>query len=187
MHSRTLLTSEFGRRVNRLTIDASVDRKKTVITFDTGSARSIIRSSVAEGRRIEPLSQNLVLRTVTGETAAVLGEVEVELQLGSLRLFPRVLVADNEDEFILGMNLIWRYGLACCSRRNTLQFGSEKFVLSRGKEDPVIPIRAVETIKVPSVAEKVIVGGSTRDPGSCAGLIQQLKPKSKHCVRVEQR
>ena len=184
MHSRTLSTSEFGRRNNRLTIEGSVDRKKTVITFDTGSARSIIRSSVAEGRRIKPLSQNLVLRTVTGETAAVLGEVEVELQLGSLRLFPRVLVADIEDEFILGMDLIWRYGLAFDSRRNTLRFGSEKFVLSRGKEDPVIPIRAVEIIKVPSVAEK---DGSNRDPGSCVGLVQQPQPKSKRCVRVEQR
>lgn len=81
--------------------------------FDFGSARSIIiRYTVVEGRIAESLSQNLRLRTVTGETAAVMGDVEVVLQLGSLRLYLGILVAYIKDEFIHYLNLIRRYDLA---------------------------------------------------------------------------
>lgn len=41
------------------------------------------------------------MRIVTGETAVVMGEVEVELQLGKFCLYPRALGADIEDKLIL--------------------------------------------------------------------------------------
>lgn len=40
---------------------------------------------------------------MTGETSEALGEAEVENKLGQLRTSHRVLVADIDDNFILGM------------------------------------------------------------------------------------
>lgn len=111
------------------------------------------------------------MRTVTDKTAAVRGEVEVQLQLRSLCLFTRVLVANIDNEFIHGMDLIWRYGLAYDSGRNTLRFENEEFLLSRSKEDPTVPIKAVETAKVPSSIVNIVFGGLDRNLGSCLGLV----------------
>src|SRR3978361_1159279 len=179
---RILPIRNFSRTDDSLTIEGKVDDQKITITFDTGATRTIVRSGVVKGKRIEPLSQNLQLRTVTGETAAVMGEVKVNLQLGSFRLEPRILVADIEDEFILGMDLIRQYGLSFDSQLNTLRFGNEEFVLSRGTEEPIIRIRAVKTIRVPSCTEKIILGRLEKNPGSCVGLVEQLDSTNKYLV-----
>src|SRR3978361_2560290 len=78
---RILPIRNFSRTDDSLTIEGKVDDQKITITFDTGATRTIVRSGVVKGKRIEPLPQNLQLRTVTGETAEVMGEVKENLQL----------------------------------------------------------------------------------------------------------
>lgn len=111
------------------------------------------------------------------ETAAVISEVKVEFHLVNFRLYPYTLAANIDNEFS------WRGSdmlvcLAFDSHLNTLRFGKEEFVLSRGKQDPAIQIRKVKTIRVPSSTEKIIFVRLEKNTGSCVGLV----PKNKYPV-----
>lgn len=65
-----------------------------------------------------------------GVISAALGEAEVEVQLGELRIRHKVLVADIDGDLIMGMDLIRKYGLACDPEQLIPKFGNESFVLN---------------------------------------------------------
>ena len=54
-------------------------------------------------------SETIRLKTVTGESAPIMGQAEVEIYIGPLKIRYRALVAGIEDDFILGMDLISRH------------------------------------------------------------------------------
>lgn len=130
---------------------------------------------------IVPLSKQVILRTVTGEEAPVAGEAKIRLSLGRLNLWHKVLVADIEDQFILGMDLIRQHGFAFDNELNILRFGNEEFVLSTNDAYPV-KVRAAETVIIPGSMEMIIKGKLENNPRSYVGFVEQKEISGKCLV-----
>lgn len=63
---------------------------------------------------VSPLMENIVLRTATCcEKSGALSEAEVEVKLRRLQMLHKILVADIDGDFIISIDLIEKYGLAC--------------------------------------------------------------------------
>ena len=60
---------------------------------------------------IELIPETIRLKTLTGESTPLTGEASVEICVGQLRIKHWAFVANMEDDFILGMDLISRHGL----------------------------------------------------------------------------
>nr|WP_253310135.1 reverse transcriptase domain-containing protein [Rickettsia endosymbiont of Ceutorhynchus assimilis] len=144
------------------------------ITFDTGAEVSIIKRTLVKSRAIQPLTRNLSLRTVTGESAAVQGEAMVELTFGSTTFRHRTLVADIEDDFILGMDLIGQHGFSFDPSMNILKFGNEEIVLTTQEESDAVKILATTPVRIPGSTEKIICGKLETNPGCCVGLTRNF-------------
>ncbi|KAJ8949261.1 hypothetical protein NQ318_022774 [Aromia moschata] len=72
---------------------------------DTGATRTIIRPDiVGTAARITPTSWRL--RTATGDPATIRGETNVTIAIGNVSFEHRTLVAEIEDELILGMDIM---------------------------------------------------------------------------------
>ena len=55
-----------------------------------------------------------------------MGEAEIEISIGQLKTKHRALVANIEDDLILGMNLITCHGLMLDLGEKVLRFGNEE-------------------------------------------------------------
>ena len=89
-----------------LTLEGKIDGHMKIITLDIGATVFPIKRSLIYPGRIRPLSKNTILRTVTGDSAPVHGETYINITLGSIKINHRTMIADIEDDFILGMNVI---------------------------------------------------------------------------------
>lgn len=85
--------------IDNLTMMATVNGKNMQITVDTSMVFSIAPT-------VSPLVEKVLLRTVTGQTSAALGETEVKIKLGQLRIHHGVLVANIGDDLVVEMDLI---------------------------------------------------------------------------------
>ena len=179
---RIVSIKSLGKTAESLTIQGEVNGRPITITVDTGAAVSLMRSNVVHGLKIRPLTRRIVLRTVTGDSADVKGETEVQIQLGRLKLRHKVLVADIEDEFILGMDLIRQHGFSFDNKLNVLKFGSEEFVLSQRNEDTAIRVLAADSVRISGNTEKIIFGRLEKNSGSRVGLVQNQDNTCKYLV-----
>lgn len=169
---RILSIRSLGRSADSLVIEGSVNGTPTTFTVDTGAVVSLIRANTVDARNILPLSRRVSLRTVTGDSANVYGEMEVELRLGRMKLYHRVLVADIEDEFILGMDVIKQHGFTFDNKLNILKLGTEEFVLSNTIDEAPIKVKAAKMFRISGNSEKIIFGKLEKNSGSCVGLVQ---------------
>lgn len=159
----------------------TVNGKKTQVTVDTGAMVSIIKKNIAP--TVRPLMEKVLLRTVTGETSPAIGEAEVEVELGQLRIRHRVLVADIDDDFIMGMDLIGKYGLAYDPEERILKIGNESFVLETpGGEARCVRLYASETVRIRGSSEQIINAAMGNDLGSCVGLVEPTEDSHKHLL-----
>ncbi|UYV64719.1 K02A2.6-like [Cordylochernes scorpioides] len=115
----------------------------------------------------------MMLRTVTGDTAPIEGELDVDIRLGGTRFDHRVLVADIEDEFILGMDIIREHGFTFDPTQGILRLGDESFVLStEGEKCEGVRLFACENGCVSGNCEGVIMTVAEAPLGSGVGLIE---------------
>ncbi|KAH1021649.1 hypothetical protein HUJ04_011141 [Dendroctonus ponderosae] len=113
-----------------LTVAGRIQKKDIQITIDTGADVKIVRPDKLAEATIEPLRDQLALRSVTGEACPVNGEADVTIGIGGgLEVQHKDWVAKIKDEFILGMDLIRKYGFSYDHKRNILKFGDEEFTL----------------------------------------------------------
>ncbi|KAJ3651553.1 hypothetical protein Zmor_017585 [Zophobas morio] len=127
------------------TIPGKINGTPAAITIDTGA-------------------EKIRLKTVTGESAPIMGQAEVEIYIGQLKIRYRALVAGIEDDFILGMDLISRHGLTV---------------------DPVEkPVRliACQNVKVKGNAETIVPVRTEIDPGFALGIIQPPHTPKKNLM-----
>ena len=165
-----------------MTIDGKINGRQVTITVDTGAAVSLVKTAVAKGFCVRPLSGNVVLRTVTGETANVQGEADIELQLGRITLRHTTLVADIEDDFILGMDLIRQHGFSFDNKLNILKFANQEFILSKNWAEKSIAVRAANTVRISGNTERIVYGRLEKTSGSCVGLVEPGGPSSNYLV-----
>ncbi|UYV63913.1 K02A2.6-like [Cordylochernes scorpioides] len=160
------------RAWDTLMIEIIVNSKKIKATVDTGAMVSLIRKDALRTAP-RPLHRKMMLRTVTGITAPIEGELDVDIRLGETRFDHRVLVADIEDEFILGMDIIREHGFTFDPTQGILRLGDESFVLStEGEKCEGVRLFACENGCVSGNCEGVIMTVAEAPLGSGVGLIE---------------
>jgi hypothetical protein len=102
---RIVSVSQLKKRNDSLLVDGRINGTTCTMTVDTGATLSIVRADVVESlKNLQITGSDLILKTATGEAARVLGEADVRLELGSVEVIHRVVVADIVDDFILGLD-----------------------------------------------------------------------------------
>ncbi|KAJ8981048.1 hypothetical protein NQ317_018020, partial [Molorchus minor] len=85
------------------------------------------------------------LRTATGQPATIHGEVGVTFNIGNTCFNGQVLVADIEDELILGMDIMNTKGFKLDFKRGVLQINEEEVVLHGRTEERVRVVLAEDS------------------------------------------
>ncbi|KAJ8955655.1 hypothetical protein NQ317_004479 [Molorchus minor] len=129
---------------NSIFIDALVDGQPRELLLDTGATRTIIRPDiVGTSTKVKPTPWRL--RTATGQPATIHGEVGVTFNIGNTCFNGQVLVADIEDELILGMDIMNTKGFKLDFKRGVLQINEEEVVLHGRTEERVRVVLAEDS------------------------------------------
>ncbi|KAJ8984501.1 hypothetical protein NQ317_014591 [Molorchus minor] len=129
---------------NSIFIDALVDGKPRELLLDTGATRTIIRPDIVRtSAKVKPTPWRL--RTATGQPATIHGEVGVTFNIGNTCFNGQVLVADIEDELILGMDIMNTKGFKLDFKRGVLQINEEEVVLHGRTEERVRVVLAEDS------------------------------------------
>ncbi|KAJ8946378.1 hypothetical protein NQ318_011784 [Aromia moschata] len=151
-----------------------VDGKERLLLLDTGATRTIIRPDiVGTAARITPTSWRL--RTATGDPATIRGETNITIVIGNVSFEHRALVAEIEDELILGMDIMNTKGFELDFKNNVLKINGEEIVLHRKTEETIRVVLAEDTA-VPERSEMIL--DAHLDGNSCVGNIMMFEPRS---------
>ncbi|UYV64922.1 K02A2.6-like [Cordylochernes scorpioides] len=149
-------------------------------TVDTGAMVSLIKKDVIRSAPT-PLRRGMMLKTVTGDTSPILGGLDVEICLGGIRFNHRVLVAEIDDEFILGMDILRRQDFTFDPTQGVLTLGSESFVLSKeGQKDEGVRLFACEDKHIDGNSEGVVRAVAEEPLGCCIGLAEPTDNSAKN-------
>ncbi|KAJ8951575.1 hypothetical protein NQ318_020452 [Aromia moschata] len=141
---------------------------------DTGATRTIIRPDiVGTAARITPTSWRL--RTATGDPATIRGETNVTIVIGNVSFEHRALVAEIEDELILGMDIMNTKGFELDFKNNVLKINGEEIVLHRKTEETIRVVLAEDTA-VPERSEMIL--DAHLDGNPWVGNIMMFGPRS---------
>ncbi|KAJ8962666.1 hypothetical protein NQ318_001060 [Aromia moschata] len=141
---------------------------------DTGATRTIIRPDiVGTAARITPTSWRL--RTATGDPATIRGETNITIVIGNVSFEHRALVAEIEDELILGMDIMNTKGFKLDFKNNVLKINGEEIVLHRKTEETIRVVLAEDTA-VPERSEMIL--DAHLDGNPCVGNIMMFEPRS---------
>ncbi|KAJ8940314.1 hypothetical protein NQ318_014388 [Aromia moschata] len=142
----------------RLTVRGNLNGKERLLLLDTGATRTIIRPDiVGTAARITPTSWRL--RTATGDPATIRGETNVTIVIGNVSFEHRALVAEIEDELILGMDIMNTKGFELDFKNNVLKINGEEIV--------------------PERSEMILDAHLAGNP--CVGNIMMFAPRSHDC------
>ncbi|KAJ8952698.1 hypothetical protein NQ318_021014 [Aromia moschata] len=151
-----------------------VDGKERLLLLDTGATRTIIRPDIAgTAARITPTSWRL--RTATGDPATIRGETNITIVIGNVSFEHRALVAEIEDELILGMDIMNTKGFELDFKNNILKINGEEIVLHRKTEETIRVVLAEDTA-VPERSEMIL--DAHLDGNPCVGNIMMFEPRS---------
>ncbi|KAJ8949380.1 hypothetical protein NQ318_007476, partial [Aromia moschata] len=141
---------------------------------DTGATSTIIRPDiVGTAARITPTSWRL--RTATGDPATIRGETNVTIVIGNVSFEHRALVAEIEDELIIGMDIMNTKGFELDFKNNVLKINGEEIVLHRKTEETIRVVLAEDTA-VPERSEMIL--DAHLDGNPCVGNIMMFEPRS---------
>ncbi|KAJ8946871.1 hypothetical protein NQ318_006781, partial [Aromia moschata] len=141
---------------------------------DTGATRTIIRPDiVGTAATITPTSWRL--RTATGDPATIRGETNVTIVIGNVSFEHRALVAEIEDELILGMDIMNTKGFELDFKNNVLKINGEEIVLHRKTEETIRVVLAEDTA-VPERSDMIL--DAHLDGNPCVGNIMMFEPRS---------
>ncbi|KAJ8980860.1 hypothetical protein NQ317_008919 [Molorchus minor] len=139
---------------NSIFIDALVDGKPRELLLDTGATRTIIRPDiVGTSTKVKPTPWRL--RTATGQPATIHGEVGVTFNIGNTCFNGQVLVADIEDELILGMDIMNTKGFKLDFKRGVLQINEEE-VVSHGRTEERVRVVLAEDSSISERCEAIL-------------------------------
>ncbi|KAJ8949268.1 hypothetical protein NQ318_022782 [Aromia moschata] len=128
---------------------------------------------VGTAARITPTSWRL--RTATGDPATIRGETNITIVIGNVSFEHRALVAEIEDELILGMDIMNTKGFELDFKNNVLKINSEEIVLHRKTEETIRVVLAEDTA-VPERSEMIL--DAHLDGNPCVGNIMMFEPRS---------
>ena len=137
--------------------------------LDTGATKTIIRPDLAKktGKtHLQPTKWRL--RTATGEQATALGEVDVTICIGNTSFKHRALVAEVEDELILGMDVMTKHGFKLDLKKGVMMVNEEELVLNP-RDDKAVRVLMAEDVTLPERSETILE--AHLDGSFCEGSI----------------
>lgn len=144
--------------------------------LDTGATKTIIRPDLAKKLdKSHLLPTKWRLRTATGEQATASGEIDLTIIVGNTTIKHRVLVAEVEDEFILGMDIMKKHGFKLDLKKGVMTVDEEELVL-HPREDQAVRVLIAEDVTLPERSEVIVKG--QLEGGFCEGNIVMLEPKN---------
>ena len=69
-----------------LTVPGKIYQNPAAIIIDTGTEVSIVHKGIVRAEDVEPISETIRLKTVTGESTPIMDEAMVEIDIGQLRI-----------------------------------------------------------------------------------------------------
>ena len=143
-----------------LVVCGSINGKECQITVDTGSNISIVRPDLLQGNADSIQPVNSYLRTVTGETAPLCGQGELQVGIGSFEVLHKMWVADITEECILGLDFLTEHACKVNLQDNVMTLGEEEIPLEKpeSKEAKCYRIVAKNMVKLLPNAETLIPG-----------------------------
>jgi hypothetical protein len=146
------------------------------LVIDTGSNITIVRPDVIAGTAIE---QTIVpgessLRTVTGESAPVIGRVMLKFRLGFFETSQEVWLAEIADPCIIGLDFLMAHDCHVDIAGGTVRIGSQEIPLVRAStkgEKRCCRVVAVETVVIPARSEFLIPGKLDEEVSSTWGTV----------------
>ena len=107
-------------------VDGLVDGKPVAILIDTGATRTIMAPRIWSKQLS---ATDWKLKTATGTVVKMHGEASVKITFGSSCVEETVLVADIENDFILGMDVMRKYGFKMDLNEGVIHLNNEELVI----------------------------------------------------------
>ncbi|KAH0818866.1 hypothetical protein GEV33_003925 [Tenebrio molitor] len=130
------------------------------------TAPRVLSVSQLKERNDSLLGSDLILKTATGEAARVLGKADVRLELGSVEVIYRVVVADIVDDYVLGLDVMNKFRFVLDIKNRMLQTGNEEFLLHLAIAS-IDQVRVIvsETVRLQKNSEQIVLAELEEDPG----------------------
>jgi len=134
---------------------------------------TILSPNILPSEKITPTSWSL--RTATGQLAHVYGQTVASFCIGGCSFKHTVLVANIDEDVILGTDIMTKYGLKLDISRGIVNLGEEDVILRRGK-DICARVRLLEDTTLP--ARSQVLTQATIDGDWESGQSVLLEPAS---------
>ena len=155
-----------GRQVVRsdgVYIEGTIQGMKVTFTADTGAARTVISSRVFRripANRKPRLEKSSTLASANGQPLTEMGKAVFTIELGTLTLESELIVADIEDDALLGLDILMKGKGGPADIKMTegviLLNGVTIPCTQVGQPEPVRKIRAAEDFLIPSRSETIV-------------------------------
>ena len=122
------VTVRYNSIAHSVQVAGAIDGEPCLLTVDTASERTIVRTDMVPGRRLHLAERQLC--GVTGHCTALEGPVEVTLTVGGAQVSMPAYVADIEEQCILGLDYLAGSGARVDFSAGILEF--------RGREVPLL-------------------------------------------------
>ena len=141
--------------------------KNLPVTFliDTGSNVTILSKDLMarlpSDTSLSVQPTNIKMLTVTGEVTPFLGKTEMEFGIGTQTLKHKALIADIENDGILGMDFLTSHQCDLMLTRQIMKVNGEEilcFANSRNAQPRCCRVAVLEPVEIPAETEVVIPG-----------------------------
>ncbi|MBJ5579777.1 retroviral-like aspartic protease, partial [Salmonella enterica subsp. enterica serovar Derby] len=118
-----------------LFVEGTVDDVPCQMMIDTGATATIIRPDILNDLSEPPRRlfnpKGVSLRTVTGDYAPVHGKVELQFQIGTIRVKHPAYIADIHDSCVLGLDFLREHDFVVNLQEILLHSNTEEVPLYR--------------------------------------------------------
>lgn len=127
-----MTVASLAGRSDSFYVDGVVNGELRSLLLDTGATMTILSpKSIPDGKGIQP--STWTLKTATGANAEVFGEAVANFVIGGTSFQHRALVANIDEDVILGTDIMTRFGFLLDLNRKVITIGEEEVILQRGK------------------------------------------------------
>ncbi|XP_042073272.1 uncharacterized protein LOC121813519 [Haplochromis burtoni] len=169
-----------------LYLSCCVEDQPCQALVDTGSTISLIRPGVlpeTSGPLVKGwLPTDTQLMTVTGEKTVMRGKKPLRIRVKDLELVHDFWLADIQDQCIIGLDLLSRWGACVDTAKLAITLGAETFALQRGQKQGAGTRR--DRRRAAAAQQISDAGGSGSSPLASASASQPDKPPSTETIEA---